>query len=86
MFGELVIALDLMEHREDPCSKLSLQLFQNQKCCYHFCDVIVIISIFLSKNHFEGYFLFFKELHVNMIFTTIGIRCNGFDLKMMDFF
>jgi hypothetical protein len=75
-----------MEHREDPCSKLNLQLFQNHKCCHHFCDVIVIISSFLSKNHFEGYFIFFKELHVNMIFTTIGIRCNGFDFKMMDFY
>jgi hypothetical protein len=49
MLGELVVALDLMEHREDPCSKLKLQLFQNHKGCHHFCDVIVIISSFLSK-------------------------------------
>ncbi len=85
MFGEFVVALNLMEHIEDPCSKLNLQLFQNHKCCYHFCNVIVIVSSFLSKNHFIGYFVIFREFHVNMIFTIVGIRCNGFDFKMMDF-
>ncbi len=80
VFGGFVAMLVLVEHKEVPCSKLNVQIFQSHNS-HHFYDVA---SNLWQKNHFESYYIFIQPSYIDfkkMDFCELKVASPCFSAK-----